>query len=110
LNQLQTNYPAMPLVLLDTGNFSDNPTEVGDLRTATLLQSMKKLGYKAINIGERDLTLGSEPKDALSVRLDRLYQSASELHLPAKYASMQYTLRGHLDIVRDRIGVRAAGK
>ena len=45
-------------MLLDTGNFSDNPTEVGDLRTATLLQSMKALGYKAINVGERDLTLG----------------------------------------------------
>ena len=45
-------------MLLDTGNFSDNPTEVGDLRTATLLQSMKALGYKAINVGERDLMLG----------------------------------------------------
>jgi 2',3'-cyclic-nucleotide 2'-phosphodiesterase (5'-nucleotidase family) len=58
LNQLQTNYPATPLVLLDTGNFSDNPTELGDLRTATLLQSMKKLGYKVINVGERDVNLG----------------------------------------------------
>jgi 2',3'-cyclic-nucleotide 2'-phosphodiesterase (5'-nucleotidase family) len=46
------------LVLLDTGNFSDNPTDVGDLRTATLLSAMKTLGYKAINVGERDLTLG----------------------------------------------------
>jgi 2',3'-cyclic-nucleotide 2'-phosphodiesterase (5'-nucleotidase family) len=58
VNQLKANYPATPLVLLDTGNFSDNPTEVGDLRTATLLQSMQTLGYKAINIGERDLNLG----------------------------------------------------
>jgi len=58
LNQLQTNYPATPFVLLDTGNFSDNPTDAGDLRTAALLQSMKKLGYKAVNVGERDLNLG----------------------------------------------------
>ena len=58
LSQLQANYPSMPVVLLDSGNFSDNPTEAGDLRTATLLQSMKKLGYKAINVGERDLTFG----------------------------------------------------
>jgi len=58
LNQLQSNYPSTPLVLVDSGNFSDNPTESGDLRTATLLQSMKRLGYKAVNIGERDLTLG----------------------------------------------------
>ena len=58
LSQLQANYPSTPVVLLDSGNFSDNPTEAGDLRTATLLQSMKKLGYKAINVGERDLTFG----------------------------------------------------
>jgi 5'-nucleotidase len=58
LNQLKTNYPATPFVLMDSGNFSDNPTELGDLRTAALLESMKTLGYKAINIGERDLTLG----------------------------------------------------
>lgn len=58
VKQLQANYPATPIVLLDSGNFSDNPTEVGDLRTASLLQSMKTLGYKAINVGERDLALG----------------------------------------------------
>jgi 2',3'-cyclic-nucleotide 2'-phosphodiesterase (5'-nucleotidase family) len=46
--------------MLDSGNFSDNPTDAGDLRTATLLQSMKKLGYKAVNVGERDLNFGYE--------------------------------------------------
>src|SRR5262245_51464196 len=60
LGQLENLYPATPLVLLDTGNFSDNPTEKGDIRTATLLTTMKKLGYRAVNIGERDLTLGYE--------------------------------------------------
>jgi 2',3'-cyclic-nucleotide 2'-phosphodiesterase (5'-nucleotidase family) len=60
LSQVQANYPSTPVVFLDSGNFSDNPTEDGDLRTATLLQSMKKLGYKAINVGERDLTYGYE--------------------------------------------------
>src|SRR5258705_11521397 len=58
LNQLAANYPSTPLVLFDSGNFSDVPTDKGDLRTATLLLSMKRLGYKAVNIGERDLTLG----------------------------------------------------
>jgi hypothetical protein len=58
LNQLQTNYPTTPVVLLDSGNFSDNPTEAGELRTATLLQSMKKLGYRAVNVGERDAISG----------------------------------------------------
>jgi 2',3'-cyclic-nucleotide 2'-phosphodiesterase (5'-nucleotidase family) len=58
VSQLKANYPSTPVVLMDTGNFSDNPTEIGDLRTATLLQAMKRLGYKAINVGERDLNLG----------------------------------------------------
>jgi 2',3'-cyclic-nucleotide 2'-phosphodiesterase (5'-nucleotidase family) len=55
---LKTNYPSTPLVLLDTGNFSDNPSELGDLRTATLLQAMKRMGYKAVNVGERDMAMG----------------------------------------------------
>ena len=75
-----------------------------------LMQSKILRLYDEMKSIERDLTSGTEPKDALSARLDRLYQSASELHLPAKYASMQYTLRSHLDIVRERIGARAAGK
>lgn len=44
--------------MLDSGNFSDNPTPSGDLKTAGLLKSMKKLGYSVINVGERDIRLG----------------------------------------------------
>lgn len=58
LNQLKTNYPSTPLVLLDSGNFADNPTDAGDARTAALLAAMVKLGYKAVNVGDRDLALG----------------------------------------------------
>jgi len=58
VNQIRTNYPETPLVLLDAGNFSDNPTEKGDLRTAALLKEMVNLGYKAVSIGDRDLTMG----------------------------------------------------
>jgi 2',3'-cyclic-nucleotide 2'-phosphodiesterase (5'-nucleotidase family) len=45
-------------VLLDTGNVFDTPTESGDVRTHTLLETMQKLGYKAVGVGERDLQLG----------------------------------------------------
>jgi 2',3'-cyclic-nucleotide 2'-phosphodiesterase (5'-nucleotidase family) len=45
-------------VLLDSGNFADNPTQAGDTRTAALLEGMAKLGYKAVNVGDRDLALG----------------------------------------------------
>ena len=58
IDRIETNYPGTPLVLLDTGNFSDNPTQAGDLRTHTLLETMAQLGYKVVGIGERDLMLG----------------------------------------------------
>jgi hypothetical protein len=66
--------------------------------------------YDEMKAIERDLASGSTARDELNAKLDRLSQSASELQLPAKYASMQYTLRGHLDIVRDRIAAIQAGK
>jgi len=74
-----------------------------------LMQSRILRLYEEMKSIERDLASG-EGRDALSARLDRLYQSASELKLPAKYAVMQYTLRSHLDIVRDRIAAQAAAK
>jgi 2',3'-cyclic-nucleotide 2'-phosphodiesterase (5'-nucleotidase family) len=58
LNQLKAKYPSTPFVLVDSGNFSDNPTEAGDARTAALLDAMVTLGYKAINVGDRDLAFG----------------------------------------------------
>jgi 2',3'-cyclic-nucleotide 2'-phosphodiesterase (5'-nucleotidase family) len=58
LDQIRKVYPSSPIVLFDTGNFSDNPTPEGSARTRMLLESMVKLGYKAAGIGERDLALG----------------------------------------------------
>jgi TRAP-type uncharacterized transport system substrate-binding protein len=74
-----------------------------------LMQSRILRLYDEMKSIERELASG-EGRDVLNARLDRLYQSASELQLPAKYASMQYTLRMHLDLVRARIAVSAAGK
>lgn len=45
-------------MLLDSGNFSDNPTTDGDARTAALLKSMAHMGYQVVNVGERDIRLG----------------------------------------------------
>ena len=74
-----------------------------------LMQSRIRRLYDEMKSIERELASG-EGRDALNARLDRLYQSASELQLPAKYASMQYTLRMHLDLVRARIAASEAGK
>ena len=73
------------------------------------MQSRIRRLYDEMKSIERELASG-EGRDVLNARLDRLYQSASELQLPAKYASMQYTLRMHLDLVRDRIAAIEAGK
>jgi hypothetical protein len=75
-----------------------------------LMQSKILRLYDEMRLIERDLASGGVEPPALSARLDRLYQSASELQLPAKYASMQYTLRSHLDLVRARIPDASAGK
>jgi len=68
-----------------------------------LMQSKILRLYNEMRLIERDLVSGNEPPDALNAKLDRVYQSASELQLPTKYASTQYTLRGHLDLVRSRL-------
>jgi 2',3'-cyclic-nucleotide 2'-phosphodiesterase (5'-nucleotidase family) len=58
LKQIDATFPAVPKLLVDSGNFSDNPSEEGDIRTKGLLEGMAKLGYQVANIGERDLSLG----------------------------------------------------
>jgi len=46
------------VLLLDSGNFSDNPTPKGQGKTRRLLQAMEKLGYEVVNVGERDIRMG----------------------------------------------------
>jgi 5'-nucleotidase / UDP-sugar diphosphatase len=58
VSQIRTDFPGVPIVLLDTGNFSDNPTPGGELRTRMLLETMAKLGTKVAGIGDRELVLG----------------------------------------------------
>lgn len=56
--QLKKVFPGGSFVALDSGNFSDNPNEEGELRTRILLRGLEKLGYRVANVGERDLALG----------------------------------------------------
>ena len=46
--------------MVDSGNFSDHPTPVGDVRTRAVLEGIHKIGYSAVNVGERDMRLGWE--------------------------------------------------
>ncbi len=45
---------------MDSGNFSDNPTPAGDIKTKGLLQAMQRLDYQVVNVGERDIRMGYE--------------------------------------------------
>jgi 2',3'-cyclic-nucleotide 2'-phosphodiesterase (5'-nucleotidase family) len=58
VNQIEQRFPAAPILLLDSGNFSDNPTLAGDQKTKGLLRAMEQLGYRVVNVGERDIRMG----------------------------------------------------
>ena len=44
--------------MVDSGNFSDHPTPVGDVRTRAVLEGIRQIGYSVVNVGERDMRLG----------------------------------------------------
>jgi hypothetical protein len=54
---------------------------------------------------EDELEAGASAQDTASAlaRLNRLEQQANELRLPTTYASMQYILRHHIALVRERL-------
>lgn len=57
-NQLRIKYPDAAMVILDSGNYSDNPTPEGEAKTLALLDGMGQLGYAAAGVAERDLAFG----------------------------------------------------
>jgi len=58
VSQVRTLFPQAAIVLLDAGNFSDNPTSEGEAKTRALMEGMNRLGYAAANVGERELAGG----------------------------------------------------
>ena len=44
--------------MLDSGNFSDRSGPAGDIKTGALVEAMGQLGYRAANVGLRDLNMG----------------------------------------------------
>jgi TRAP-type uncharacterized transport system substrate-binding protein len=56
--------------------------------------------YGQLRAIEADLQRASTPVPELIARLDRLEQHVNRFRAPAAFASMVYTLRSHLDLVR----------
>jgi TRAP-type uncharacterized transport system substrate-binding protein len=65
-------------------------------RILRLYDEMRSIESEIESAGQHNL-------DAISAKLDQLNQRANQLRLPTTYASMLYTLRSHLDLVRARL-------
>jgi hypothetical protein len=48
------------------------------------------------------LSTGGDTSEMI-VRLDRLDEQANQVKIPVAYASMLYSLRDHIDLVREKI-------
>ncbi|MFQ6103581.1 MAG: multiheme c-type cytochrome [Candidatus Glassbacteria bacterium] len=76
------------ILLLGGGDFSDRATELGMYRTSTALKAMVMMGYDAITIGERELSMGltylkeNLDKEKLPVVCTNLYYSGERFGEP----------------------------
>ena len=52
------SYPASPLLLVDAGDWTGDPTPQGGLQTDGLIEGMNALGYKVANLSLRELAQG----------------------------------------------------
>ena len=61
--------------------------------------------HEELRFLEDELEAGAPVQDATSAlaRLNQLEQQANDLRLPTTYASMQYVLRHHIALVRERL-------
>jgi hypothetical protein len=64
--ELSKAYPQVPRLWLDSGNFFDNPSAAGDIKSVALVTAMERLGYAAVGIGEHDLALDAEHYESLT--------------------------------------------
>jgi hypothetical protein len=67
-----------------------------------VMQSKIRRLYDEMRSIESEIELRGEGYDSVSIdaRLEQLYQRANHLSLPTSYASILYTLRSHINLVR----------
>lgn len=69
LRLLRREHRGTPKLFLDVGNFSDETSPAGRVKTRRLLEAMGRLGYVASGVGARDLAWGAGGFEALTAGL-----------------------------------------
>ena len=77
MDRIRKNFSATPVILLDSGNFTDNPSPGGEVKTRGLVEGMARLGYRAANVGERDLITGYDDLLRRTAKADFPFISAN---------------------------------
>jgi hypothetical protein len=57
----QEKYPGVPVLYVDAGDFTGDPTVPGQRQTDALIEAMNQMGYKVAALGLRELAQGWEP-------------------------------------------------
>jgi hypothetical protein len=57
----QEKYPGVPVLYVDAGDFTGDPTVPGQRQTDALIEAMNQMGYKVAALGLRELSQGWEP-------------------------------------------------
>ncbi len=69
LRLLRREHKGTPKLVLDVGNFSDETSAAGRVKTRRLLEAMGRLGYIASGVGARDLAWGEAEFQSLTAGL-----------------------------------------
>ena len=72
----------IPTMILSTGDLSDQPDRLGEIKFQTQIQSMNLMGYHAVGLGEKDLMLGVDFIQSL-IPLMKFRLIASNITQPA---------------------------
>ncbi len=59
LKHLAKQWPGVPVVPADTGNFCGTPGPAGEVRALGIVEAMNRLGYRVSGVGFRELHMGA---------------------------------------------------
>ena len=88
------SYPASPLLLVDAGDWTGDPTPQGGLQTDGLIEGMNALGYKVSNLSLRELAQGYDLFQARRKKAKFELVSAKPVGLSSHYPRTRHAPAG----------------